>query len=176
MDEIFDIVDELGHVIGQAPRSRCHGDPSLIHLVVHVIVFDRHGNLFLQRRSHKKDVQPGKWDTSVGGHMTPGEKPIDAARREMEEELGKAPLRLDFAYQYIWRSEIETEFVRAFVTLDEGPFVLQASEIDEGRFWTHDEIRAGLALDYFTPQFRQEFPRMEAWWVRHQASMTHFTR
>ncbi len=175
-EELFDVVDELGRVIGQAPRSRCHGDPTLIHQAVHVLVFDRQGRLFLQKRSAAKDIQPGKWDTSVGGHMKPGEKPLEAAQRELAEELGRKLLRLDFAYQYIWHSPVETELIRSYVVLDEGPFTLQAEEIDEGRFWHFDEIKASLGDDTFTPQFQHEFPRMEEWWRRHQAGMTHFTR
>ena len=175
-DELFDIVDELGRVIGQAPRSRCHGDPALIHQAVHVLVFDRQGRLFLQKRSSRKDIQPGKWDTSVGGHLQQGEKPLEGAQRELAEELGRKLLRLDFAYQYIWRSPVETELIRSFTTLDEGPFVLQRDEIDDGRFWSFDEIKATLGTHVFTPQFEFEFPRMAEWWHRHQAGMTPFTR
>lgn len=174
--EVFDIVDRLGRVIGQAPRSRCHGDPSLIHQSVHVLVFDRQGRLFLQKRAETKDVQPGKWDTSVGGHLQPGEKPLQGALRELAEELGVTQVRLDPAYEYIWESDIETELVRAFVTLHEGPFRLQASEISEGRFWDQAEIERALPHGGFTPQFTHEFPRMRAWWQRKQLSMTHFTR
>lgn len=175
-DELFDIVDRLGRVVGQAPRSRCHGDPSLIHQAVHVLVFDRLGRLFLQRRSESKDVQPGKWDTSVGGHLQPGEKPLQGALRELGEELGVQQVRLDPAYEYFWESPHETELVRTFVTLHEGPFRLQAEEIAEGRFWDQREIEAALGSGLFTPQFTHEFPRMRAWWQRKQLSMTHFTR
>ncbi len=87
-NEWFDIVDENDRVICQAPRSVCHGDPSLIHRVAHVLVFNRRGQLLLQKRSRSKDIQPGRWDTSVGGHLDPGEDYLEAAYREMREELG----------------------------------------------------------------------------------------
>ena len=67
--EFFDIVDDEDRVIGQAPRSQCHGDPRLVHRVAHVLVFNSRGELLLQKRSVTKDIQPGKWDTSVGGHL-----------------------------------------------------------------------------------------------------------
>lgn len=175
-DEDFEIVDETGRVIGMAKRSQCHGNPQLIHQSVHVLVFDRDGRLFLQKRSMRKDVQPGLWDTSVGGHMQPGERPEQAALREAREELGIQPPRIEFAYQYLWRSEIETELVRAFGTVDEGPFTLEPSEIDEGRFWTFDDIEAALHAEVFTGQFCKEFPRMREWWTRRKSSMTRFTR
>ncbi len=176
MDERFDIVDRLGRVIGQASRSECHRNPALIHQAVHVQVFDREGRLFLQKRSDSKDVQPGKWDSSVGGHLRPGESPIQGARRELAEELGVETARLEKAYEYFWESEIETELVRTFVTLHEGPFRLQEEEISEGRFWSLDEIAAALPSGITTPQFAHEFPRLRAWWDRKRNDMTQFTR
>jgi isopentenyldiphosphate isomerase len=168
MDEWFELVDETGRVVGRATRRECHGNPALIHQVTHVLVFDRAGRLFLQKRSAAKDIQPGKWDTSVGGHMQPGETPEAAARREMREELGAEPGELAFAYQYLWRSPVETELVRAFATVHEGPFHLEPAEIDDGRFWPFEEIEAGLAGGLLTPQLASEFPRMRAWWEKNR--------
>lgn len=161
-EELFDLVDECGHVIGFAPRSRCHRDPALIHQSVHVQVFDEHGRLFLQRRSMKKDTQPGKWDSSVGGHFERGEHPEHAARREMLEELGARPHAIRLAYWYLWRADHESELVRTFLTRHDGPFVLSPTEIEEGRFWAFDEIRAQLESGIFSPQFVAEFPRLTA--------------
>ena len=162
MEELFEIVDEQGRVLGQRTRRECHGHPALIHQAVHVLVFNRQGALFLQRRSMQKDIQPGKWDSSVGGHMQPGETPEQAARREAGEELGwPAPL-LHFAYRYLWRSPRESELVRTYAALSDGPFQLQASEIDEGRFWSFDDIRARLGTGVFTPNFEFEFGKFTA--------------
>ena len=156
-EEIFDLVNEQGLVIGSAPRSRCHGNPSLIHQSVHVFVFNGQSQLFLQKRCKSKDIQPGRWDTSVGGHFQPDEAPEMAARREMTEELGVEPVRLFFAYQYLWRSPVETELVRSFFTRHEGPFHLDPGEIDDGRFWTFEEIRAVLGNGLLTTNFEYEF-------------------
>lgn len=175
-EEQFDVVDEWGHVIGQASRGECHRDPKLIHQSIHVMVFDRDGRLFLQKRAASKDTQPGKWDSSVGGHLMAGEHPEHGARREMFEELGASAPRLDYAYYYLWRAPNETELVRTYVTLHEGPFVLPPDEVEEGRFWSFDEIEARLGQSELTPQFEHEYPRLKQYWLRKQASMTHFTR
>lgn len=157
VDELFEVVDESGKVLGLRPRRECHGNPALIHQAVHVLVFNQHGDLFLQKRARTKDIQPGKWDSSVGGHMQPGETPEQAARREAEEELGLRNAPLHFAYQYLWRSPRETELIRTFVARSAGPFQLQAEEIDGGRFWSLAEIEAHLGKDCFTPNFEHEF-------------------
>lgn len=175
-EELFDLVDRTGRIIGQAPRSACHGNPALIHQAIHVAVFDRLGRLFLQKRSEQKDVQPGKWDISVGGHLQPGESPIQGAHRELQEELGVRASRLEPAYTYIWESPVETELIRTYVTLHEGPFALQAEELSDGRFWELDEIERAMPTGFATPQFNSEFPRLRAWWDRKRASMTSFTR
>ncbi|MCX7819874.1 MAG: NUDIX domain-containing protein [Kiritimatiellae bacterium] len=154
-EEWFDVVDEAGRPVGRAPRRECHGNPALIHPAVHVFVFDSRGRLFLQRRSLTKDIQPGRWDTSVGGHLRPGEAPEAGAKREMMEELGvEAPLR--FSHAYVWRSPVETEYVRSYVAQHEGPFRLDPAELAEGRFWTADEIARARGRGVFTPNFEHE--------------------
>ena len=87
-EELFPLVDEDGNVIGKALRSECHSGSKLLHPVVHLHVFDNEGRLFLQQRSMSKDIQPGKWDTAVGGHVDFGETVGEALSREAGEELG----------------------------------------------------------------------------------------
>jgi isopentenyldiphosphate isomerase len=80
--EIFPVVDEEGNEISLAPRTVCHdGKSMLLHPVVHLHLFNEKGELFLQKRALTKDLLPGKWDTSVGGHISPGEKPEEALKR-----------------------------------------------------------------------------------------------
>lgn len=170
-EEFFDLVDREGRIIGQASRRECHGNPALIHQAVHVAVFNRAGQLFLQKRADTKDIQPGKWDTSVGGHLQAGESPDTGARRELREELGVADAELTRAYEFIWESPIETELVRTFAIVHEGPFSLQVEEISDGRFWGLEEIAAALPSNFATPQFRFEFPRLRAWWEREKSRL-----
>jgi len=164
-EEWFDLLNINGETIGAAPRGVCHTMPGLLHRAVHVLVFDKESRLFLQKRSAAKDIQPGKWDTSVGGHPGLGESNENAALREMREELGVEPIALEFAYSYIWRSPVETEWITSYAVVHTGPFQLDPHEIDEGRFWTINDIDRSLALDeaLFTPQFHHEFKRMLTW-------------
>ena len=156
--EILDLVDEQGRVVGQAPRRRCHGDPSLLHQAVHVFVFDHSGALFLQRRARTKRIQPGRWDTSVGGHVDRGEHHLTAARREMAEELGldDPELPLTFLHQYIWRSEVESEYVRTYRCSHPGPFALHPEEIDDGRFFCAEALCSLMGTGEATPNLEHE--------------------
>ncbi len=155
--EYFEIVNEKGEVIGKAPRSECHGNPALVHRAVHVLVFNKKGELLLQLRNKDKDIQPGKWDTSVGGHLGVGESYEQAALREMAEELGIEPPELKYLYDYPLRNEIESENIRSYLATHDGPFTHQASEIEEIRFWTLEEINSSLGKGVFTPNFETEF-------------------
>lgn len=168
--EFFDIVDENDRVIGQAPRSRCHGDPSLVHRVAHVLLFNSKSELLLQKRSAHKDIQPGKWDTSVGGHLDPGETYLEAAIREMREELGVARVPLTFLYYSKIRNEIESENVATYLTRYDGDVVFSPSEIDETRFWSAEEITASLGSGVFTPNFEEEWALYAEWSRRCQPS------
>lgn len=167
--ELFDIVDEDDNVIGTAPRSECHGNPALIHRVAHVLVVNAKGDLLLQKRSPHKDIQPGKWDTSVGGHLDPGETYHDAALREMAEELGLTGLPLTFLYKSKIRNEIESENVATYLTRYDGEVVWNPREIDAVRYWPAGEIEAAIGTGVFTPNFEEEWAMYQAFRRRYLA-------
>lgn len=155
-EEILEIVDRQGNTIGTAPRSHIHGNPSLIHKVVHVLVFNDSGELLLQKRSMRKDVAPGKWDTSVGGHVPNGEDLATAAIREMEEELGITPISLKPLYSYIHSNHYESEFVFTHSCMHNGPFSFNKEEIDEVRFWNMKEIKNAMGTGLLSDNFESE--------------------
>ena len=159
-EEIFDIVDENDIVIGTAPRRKCHGDPSLIHRTAHVVIVHPDGKrILLQRRTMSKDIQPGKWDTAVGGHLDHGEDYETAARREMNEELGLPPdLPLRHLFDSQIRNSAESENVRVFAAVSAGPFRFQKSEIDEIRFFRAEDLERQKAD--FTPNLVQELKKL----------------
>ncbi len=159
MSEWFEVVDENDRVIGRALRSECHGNPALVHRVAHVLVFNSRGHLLLQKRSSSKDVQPGRWDTSVGGHLDPGETYFEAALREMEEELGICLENPVFLYAYKMRNDFESENVATFFARYDGPIRFNPEEIEQVRFYAPQEIDEKLGIGLFTPNFEEEWQR-----------------
>jgi len=155
-EEFMEITDSHGKTISIAPRSWIHGNPSLIHRVVHVLVFNKKGELFLQKRSKNKDVAPGKWDTSVGGHVNPGENLLQAAKREMEEELGISECNPEFLYSYIHTNSFETELVNTYSCAYNGNISFNKKEIDEIRLWDVNEIKNHLGRNIFSGNFEHE--------------------
>ena len=157
MEELFDIVNPQGRVIGTATRRECHAKPELIHPVVHLHLFDHTGRLFLQKRSQTKDVLPGFWDTSVGGHINSGEPVPQALLREAREELGIHAAGARYLYTYVWYGQKESEYVYGFTLEYTGHINLDPVEIETGRFFTPAEIRQKLHSNYFTPNFEYEY-------------------
>lgn len=163
-EEMLPLVDEDGKVLGQAPRSECHRGPGKLHPVVHLQISDGDGHLYLQKRSASKLVQPGAWDSAVGGHVSVGEDLRTALGRELREELGVTALALEAAkakieplLRYRWDTEIESELVFSFGLRYRGPFAPSPDEVEEARFWSIAEILANMGKGVFTPNFEHEF-------------------
>lgn len=156
-EEWLPIVDENGMILGKAPRSVCHRGDKLLHPVVHLHVFNHQRHLYMQKRPMNKLVQPGKWDTAVGGHISVGETLETALKREAWEEIGLTEFAAKLIKTYRWDSEIESELVYVFVTLDFKSIHLHSEEVTEGKFWTASQIDSNIGKGVFTPNFEHEY-------------------
>jgi len=144
-EDIFDVVNERDEVIDRKPRSEVHR-LGLLHRAVHVLVFNGRGQIFLQKRSMKKDRQPGVWDSSSSGHVDSGEDYDTTAIREVWEEIG---LRLEKTLARLFKidacEETDQEFVWVYRCESEGPFELNREEIDEGGWFSPAEVSRWIA-------------------------------
>lgn len=158
-EEILPIVDENGGVTGKMPRSRCHSGEKHLHPVVHLHVFDRSGRLLLQHRALTKKIQPGKWDTAVGGHVSYGESIEVALLRETAEEIGLKEFKPVKICGYVFESQIEREYVNTFYTVVDESFrpEREESDIDDLRFFTVSELEQMIERGEVTPNFAGEY-------------------
>lgn len=157
--EMFPLVDEQGNITGAATRGECHSGSKLLHPVVHLHVFNTEGELYLQKRPEWKDIQPGKWDTAVGGHIDLGESVDIALKREAREELGITDFTSELLTSYVFESDREKELVFVHKTVYEGD-ICPSDELAGGRFWTIEEIESNLGKDMFTPNFEGELKKV----------------
>jgi isopentenyldiphosphate isomerase len=163
------VVDEQNRFLRWTDRAEVHAQ-RLPHRSVHIAVHDHAGRLLVQRRHRDKLTNPGAWDLSCAGHVeepdhagAPPDDDLDAvyarvAARELEEELGvRAPLVL--VGRFTPEPGVHYEHIHLFHAVHDGPFTLQAEEVEDARFVDAGELLALLAADTVTSSL--------AWFARH---------
>ena len=143
-EELFDVVDDHDEVIGQEKREVVH-ERDLKHRAVHIFLFNKRGELFLQKRSRLKDVHPERWDSSAAGHLEVGEGYAEAAVRELAEELGQEDVELTRVGKIPPSEATGWEFVVLFGGRQTGPVRFPCSEIDYGQWFPLDEVESWMA-------------------------------
>lgn len=148
--ELFDIVDEEGTPTGLVrERSVAHFLGSL-HQTVHMWIVRKAvagHEVLLQKRSEEKDSHPGKYDVSSAGHIEAGSTPVEAAKRELAEELGVMAEEQELIFLGTHRGEWmdkfhghffhDNELANVFVyenEVDISQLHLQAEEIESVRW------------------------------------------
>ena len=144
-EEIFDVVNERDEVVGRRPRSEVHR-LGLMHRAAHVLVFNAAGQVFLQKRSLKKDRQPGVWDSSASGHVDAGEDYDACVVRELREEIGlEVPTVPQRLFKLAASAETDQEHVWVYRCEAEGPFRLDPEEIERGGWFAREEVTRWMA-------------------------------
>jgi isopentenyldiphosphate isomerase len=161
-NEILDVVNGSDEVIDRRPRHEVHR-LGLKHRAVHVLVFNARGEVFLQKRSMKKDTAAGLWDSSASGHVNSGEDYDPCAMRELREEIGlnvaEPPPRL---FKVDAHPETGWEFCWVYRCENEGPFELNSEEIEYGEWFAPAKITRWIAQKPgdFASSFRYVWQRL----------------
>ncbi len=155
--EYFPVVEPTGLVIGRSSRAYCHSGAKPLHPVIHIHIIDRFSRIYLQKRPMHKDIQPGKWDTAVGGHVSYGESIVEAVYREAYEELRFHEFNPIHLETYEFESSVEREMVSVFAAVGSYDLHPDPEEVAEGRWWPVEEIDASIGRGVFTPNFESEF-------------------
>jgi isopentenyl-diphosphate Delta-isomerase len=142
-EEFLEVVNEDNQVVGILSRKEIH-KKGFRHRSVHLFIFNTKGDLYLQKRSPSKDQYPEHWDTSAAGHTDPGESPLEAAQRELWEELG-LEVELTEVLEYPACLETGWEFVTLFTAYTDDPIHLNLEEATEGNFFTPGQLTQLLA-------------------------------
>lgn len=129
-NELFVVVNRDDKVLEYRTRHDCHHDPNLIHRVATIVLFSDANHIWLQKRSQKKDLYPGKLTLSTSGHVMPNETYEDAIIREMKEEIG-VTVPIEFVTSFIHEAGYETEYAGLFRGTYNGEFIQNTDEVDE---------------------------------------------
>jgi len=158
-EEIIQIVDEENQEIAAIARELMR-EQHLIHRASYILVFNKAGELFVQKRTLTKDVYPGYWDVAAGGVVLAGESYEQSAARELEEELGISSVELRFLFDQFYSDEENRVWGRIFSCIHEGPFVLQPEEVEYGRFMAPETALDYSTVEPFTPDGIQVLQRI----------------
>lgn len=155
--EFFPIVEPNGLVVARAAREYCHSGAKPLHPVVHLHIIDRFSRIYMQKRPLSKKIQPGKWDTAVGGHVSYGEHLLEALYRESSEELGFSEFNPIHIVTYEFESEVEKELINVYAAVGHYELTPDPEELDGGKWWELADIDEGIGKGIFTPNFESEF-------------------
>lgn len=149
-NEVVITVDEQNRETGKISRRQMRVR-KLIHRASYILVFNRAGELFLQKRTAAKDIYPSHYDVAAGGVVLAGESYEESARRELHEELGLEVADLQYLFDHFYRDADNAVWGRVFCCVHDGPFVLQAEEIESGEFKPIAEVLDRSRTAPFTP-------------------------
>ena len=113
----------------------------------------------MQKRSEKKDTNPGLWTFSAGGHVESGETYMEAAHKELDEELGiKAELHEVGTFVSKDPNHMNQR-IKMFVCTHDGPFKFDKEEIDTVEFVKIGKLKREIRLftRRCTPGFQEGF-------------------
>jgi len=149
-DEIVLIVDADNKPLGKVPRKIMR-QQGLIHRASYILVFNRTGEILVQKRTLRKDIYPGYYDVATGGVLLADEEWDAAAARELAEELGVHKARLTAHFDFYHEDDGNRVWGRLFSARCDGPFRLQEEEVAEAFFLPVEEALSLSEKEPFTP-------------------------
>lgn len=168
MDELIDITTKNGIPTGKtALKSEAHKN-GWFHATVHIWLYTNDKKVLLQQRAFTKKVFPGIWDISVAGHIQAGESVLEAAKREVFEEIGLELSSNDFTkigtriHQVKHENGIEdNEFHHVFIAelrVDIKNLIIQKEEVEGIKLFDLSTLRDTKNLEnVLLPRFHDYY-------------------
>jgi 16S rRNA (adenine1518-N6/adenine1519-N6)-dimethyltransferase len=164
---LIDRVDNRGRRVGKIRRAQVF-EARANFRVVHVLVFNRHGELLLQRVAESRERHPGLWGSSVAGYLLSGETFAVAAKRKVREELGVENLRLEYVGRTTMLDDGCKKFIGVYKATHDGPLAPNPNDFAAIWFMSFGDIARDVASGSMktTPTFRHVLDFLR----RHDAS------
>lgn len=146
--EYIDVLDENGKKLNIVRNLRLIYELANWHRSVHVWVLNSKNELLIQKRALTKETFPGLWAISIAGHVRSGEESLDAAIREIKEEISLDIDTNKLKYLFsIKRSQpykdrtlnVHDDIYILNVDLDVSTLAIQKEELSELKFINYKE-------------------------------------
>lgn len=155
--EYFDVLNENGEFTGKIEiREKCH-EEGLWHRAVYAFIFNKNGDVLLQKRSKNKKLWPNLWDVTAGGHCLKGEFGKQALIREIKEELNIEIAENEIEYLVgsistnIKGNIVDNHFNECYIItkdIEISKIQLQEDEVDDIKWFTKQEILNKINNNY----------------------------
>ena len=156
MEELIDVLNEDGTKTGEVVTRKEVHEKGLWHRIVVIAIIDKEGHILMQQRAKDKETNPGKWDVSVAGHVSAGQTSIEAAIREVKEEIGidleEKDLQYMLTYQtgrkvkdYFYANHIFDFYLVKTEVIDVSKIKIQESEVEQVKLCNIEEVENMLS-------------------------------
>ena len=167
--ELVVLVDEGGRDVGVMEKLRAHREGRL-HRAFSIFVFNRRGEVLLQRRALGKYHSGGLWSNACCSHPRPGESVLEAAHRRLVEEMG-FDCELKEAFTFIYRADVgnglvEYEYDHVLIGVCEADPKPDPSEVMEWKWAKVEDVLKDIREhpEKYTYWFKLAFEKaVEAW-------------
>lgn len=141
-------VDEQDRETGSIEKLEAH-QKGILHRAFSILVFNKKGELLLQKRNKEKYHSPGLWTNTCCSHQRVGEQLSEAVTRRLMEEMGFiCELKEIFNFIYMTRFDdglIEYELDHVFIGNYDGEVVINEEEVEEYKWvdcsWLQEDIK-----------------------------------
>ena len=155
MEDWIDVLNEDGTKTGEVVTRKEVHEKGLLHRIVVIAIIDKDGHLLMQQRAKDKETNPGKWDVSVAGHVSSGQTSIEAAIREVQEEIGMQLRKEELKYIFTYKQErkIKDHFISNHLfdfylvkrnQIDLNQIKIQESEVEQVKLCDKKEVKEML--------------------------------
>lgn len=139
------LVDTNDIPIGTMEKMEAH-QRGLLHRAFSILLFNSIGEILLQKRAASKYHSGGLWTNTCCSHPLPGESMEEAVQRKLFQEMGIHHLALDFAYKFIYKTELgkgltEHECDYVFIGQFDGIPVVNPDEVEDWKYQSLQSIR-----------------------------------
>jgi isopentenyl-diphosphate delta-isomerase len=162
------LVDENDVPLGKMEKIEVH-QKALLHRAFSVFIFNRKGEMLLQRRADVKYHSPKLWTNACCSHPEPGQTTLGAASKRLMEEMGFTTA-LEKAFDFIYKASFdngltEYEFDHVYIGTYDDSIIPNEDEVSAYCYRTIKEIEDSLEShpqDY-TEWFKIAFPKLKTY-------------
>jgi isopentenyl-diphosphate delta-isomerase len=131
------LVNDKDQQIGLMEKLQAH-ETGVLHRAVSVFIFNKKGELLLQKRASTKYHGAGLWTNTCCTHPRNGETNLECANRRLQEEMG-FETTLEKRFSFIYKGEVENgltenEFDHVFFGVYDGDIKLNPEEVEDCKF------------------------------------------